>query len=170
MSKKIIMVIAQDRYRDEELLEPKEVFEDNGYEVEVVSPEGGLCKGMLDAIIGTISLEEVEIDKHVKAFVVVGGANSPSLMNYPKLGELLKTVWSKEIILGAICLAPMIVASFGIIDNLHATVYKTEESLKMFEDHKITYFKEDVLVDENLVTANGPHAAKMFAEEILDML
>jgi putative intracellular protease/amidase len=64
----------------------------------------------------------------------------------------------------------MVVASFGVIDELHATVFKTDDSLDMFKDHKITYIEEDVLVDETLVTANGPHAATVFAQEIVDLL
>lgn len=171
MSKKIIMVVAQEGFRDEELLEPKALFEEKGYDVVVASPEKGLCKGMLGAVLeSNVALKDVSIDKHVAAFVVVGGANSPSLMDYPVLGTLLNEVRSKNIVLGAICLAPMVVASFGVIDEIHATVYKTDESMKMFKNHKIIYFQEDVLVDELVVTANGPHASKVFAEEIISMV
>ncbi|MBN1175841.1 DJ-1/PfpI family protein [Candidatus Woesearchaeota archaeon] len=171
MSKKIIMVIAQEGFRDEELLEPKALFEERGYDVQIASPEKGLCKGMLGAVLESdVALADVVIDKTVAALVVVGGANSPSLMDYPVLGKILKDVRSKNIVLGAICLAPMIVASFGVIDEIHATVYKTDDSMSMFKNHKIIYFQEDVLVDEKIVTANGPHAATIFAEEVLSTI
>lgn len=171
MSKKIIMVIAQEGFRDEELLEPKALFEENGYTVVIASPQKGFCKGMLGVVLESdISIDDIVIDSSLKAFVVVGGVNAPSLMDYPKLGEHLSSVREQNIVLGAICLGPMVVASFGVIDELHATVFCTDDSMSMFKDHKIVYFKEDVLVDETVVTANGPHASTMFAQEVLDLI
>lgn len=171
MSKKIVIVVAQEGFRDEELLEPKALFEEHGYSVLVASPQKGICKGMLGAILESdISIDDIIVDKSLGALIVVGGANAPSLMNISSLGDKLSKAKEMKVVIGAICIAPMIVASFGIIDDFHSTVFKSDESMAMFKDHKITYFQEDVLVDDLFVSASGPHAATIFAEEIVDLL
>lgn len=170
MARIIIMVIAQQGFRDEELLEPKEVFEREGYSVVVVAPQKGVCKGMLGHVVEvTESLDSVSLDK-ASAFIVVGGANSPSLMEYPKLGELLAQVLEKDMVLGAICLAPMVVASFDAIDGIHATVYPTDDSLAMLKAHGVKYIDDAVVTDGRVVTANGPPAAAKFADAVLHVL
>lgn len=164
------MIIAQHGFRDEELIEPKALFEQNGYAVEIAAPQQGLCKGMLDVVVeATCAISEVSLEK-VKAIVIVGGAQSPTLMDVSELGALLNRAKEKKIVIGAICLAPMIVASFGVITGMHATVYKTDDSLSMLKKHSVGFLDELVVVDDWLVTGNGPAAAKPFAESILDTI
>ncbi len=171
MTKKVYMVIAQKDFRDEELIEPKKILEDNKYQVIVLSPEGGICKGMLGLEISADkNIRDAEIDSDTIAVTVVGGNNSPSLMNYPELGELLSEAKRKKLIIGAICLAPMVVASFGIIDHMSATVYPTSESIDMLKNHNILYVPENVVVDEWLVTGNGPSSAQAYGEALVETL
>lgn len=165
------MVIAQKDFRDEELLVPKEHFEAAGFQVVIASPDGGDCKGMLGAeVIADIKISDIDINSETKALVVIGGANSPSLMNVESLGEKLELAKEKEIVIGAICLAPMVVASFDIIHGMSATVFPTEESLKTLKDHKVLYIPEDVVVEDWLVTANGPTSADAFGKALVELL
>jgi len=53
MSKKIAMIIASQKFRDEEYAVPKKVFEDNGFEVTTASSTTSVCKGMLGAAVAT---------------------------------------------------------------------------------------------------------------------
>jgi protease I len=165
------MIIAQNGFRDEELLVPKETLKAAGFQVIIASPNGGVCKGMLGAAVtADIKISDIEINSETKALVVIGGANSPSLMEVEALGEKLSEAKEKEIVIGAICLAPMVVASFGIITGMSATVFPTEESLKMLKDHHVLYIPEDVIVEDWLVTANGPGSAEVFGEALVDII
>lgn len=168
---RILFVIAQTGFRDEELIEPMELFQSHGIKTTILSKEKGTCTGSQGLTIKSDqSIEQAIIDDDVKAIVVVGGPNSPSLMKETSLQKLLVTVKEKEIYLCAICLGPMVVASFGLIDGISATVYPTEESLAMLQKHNIKYNKEDVVVDGKIITANGPHAATAFGHTIMEQL
>ena len=49
--KKVVMVIAHDGFRDEELLEPKAILEKKGFGVAVASTNLSPAKGMLGAVV-----------------------------------------------------------------------------------------------------------------------
>ncbi len=164
------MIIAQNAFRDEEFLEPKELFEKEGFQVIVAAPQKGLCKGMLGVVVeATHAISEITLDG-VRAVVVIGGVGSPTLMDVSALGDLLRSAKEKKLLIGAICLAPMVVASFDILSDMHATVYKTDESLMVLKKHHVHFIDEPVIVDDWLVTGNGPTAAEKFAESIVELL
>ncbi|MFP4118955.1 MAG: DJ-1/PfpI family protein [Candidatus Woesearchaeota archaeon] len=171
MREKIYLVIAQEGFRDEELLEPLDVFKPTPYEPVILSPKQGTCKGMFGAEVESDkAIKDAVIDDDTRAIIIIGGKNSPNLIEHKELGTLLYEAKENKLIIGAICLGPMVLASFNMLDGRHATVYETEESKAMFNEHNVTYIKEDVIVDNNIVTANGPHAATAFAENIVDIL
>jgi protease I len=168
---KVYMIIAQKDFRDEELLIPKEILESKGFQTIIASPDAGICKGMLGAeVTADIKISEIDINSETKAIILIGGSNSPSLMKIDELGKKLELAKEKEIIIGAICLAPMVLAHFDIITGMSATVYPTPESLKLLKDHKILYIPEYVVVEDWLVTANGPQSASAFGEALVHIL
>lgn len=169
--KQVYMIIAQKDFRDEELLTPKKILEDKGFAVIVASPEGGECTGMLGATVkADCTIDDISITNDTKALVVIGGKNSPSLMKIDTLGYKLQEAKDKELVIGAICLAPMVVASFDLITGMSATVYPTPESVKTLKDHKVLFIPESVVVEDWLVTANGPESAEAFGESLVDVL
>jgi protease I len=168
--KKIVMVVAQEGFRDEELLEPKAYFEKEGFQVIIAAPQEGLCKGMLGGVVeASVALADVSLKK-VKAVVVVGGVKSPLLAEEPSLGKLLSQAKEENVVIGAICLAPMVVASFDVVRGMHATVFKTDESLATLQRHGVSFLDEEVIVDRWFVTANGPQAAIAFAENVVETI
>lgn len=169
--KKIYLIIAQNNYRDEELKKPLHILRKAGYDTKIASPEVGECKGMLGmTITSDIAIKDIVIDDDTVAISIIGGANSPSLMNVPELGTILKDAKEKNILIGAICLGPMVLASFNVFDEGHGTVFPTEDSLAMLKKHKIMYINEAVIVDDNIITANGPQSATPFGQTIVDVL
>jgi len=164
------MVVAQEGFRDEELLEPKAYFERAGFHVIIAAPKEGLCKGMLGGIVeASVAITDVSLKK-VKAIIVVGGVKSPTLAEEPSLGKLLSEAKEERLVIGAICLAPMVVASFDVVRGLHATVFKTDESLATLQRHGVSFLDEEVIVDGWFVTANGPGAAIAFAENVVEAI
>lgn len=165
------MIIAQTNFRDEELIEPMELFKAENYEVIIASPDGGECKGMLGTTaVAKLTIKEINIDKDTAAILLVGGSNSPSLMNYTEIKEKINDAKKMDLTYGAICLAPMVLAHFDLIKGLSATVYPTDDSLDKLKEHGVLYIDEDVVIDGNLVTANGPQSATEFGKSVLDVL
>ena len=170
-NKTIIMIVAQEGFRDEELLETKEVLDECGFTTIIASQREGECKGKLGAVVeANLSINEIELTDDVVAIVVIGGPGSPDLMKVDELGVLLRKTIEKNLVLGAICYAPAVVASFGVIDGRNATCYADDFSIPIFKEHKILFIDELVVADDKLITGNGPSAAKAFGEEICKTL
>ncbi len=167
---KALFIIAQNNFRDEELQKPLAMLKDAGHKCTIASIEKGGCKGMLGLEIDTdIAVRDASADDY-DVFIVVGGSGSPGLAGYPEVLSLLRDAKRKNKRLASICLATMVLARAGVIAGKKATVYKTDASLKALKDGKVNFIDKAVVVDENLVTANGPAAAEEFGRKILEML
>jgi protease I len=166
----VYFIIAQQGFRDEELFEPLEIVKEAGYTPIILSQEAGLCKGSKGGeVTADFAISDAKLDG-VAGIFVIGGPGSVHLIDVEELGTLLDTALSQHILIGAICYGPMILAHFGIIDGMHATVYADKLSLGEFKKHNVMYIGQDVVEDEWLITANGPHAAQQFGKHIVGIL
>lgn len=172
---KILMIIAPKNFRDEELKVPKSIFENNDYRVEITSLTKEKAKGMfgLEAT-PDITVEGAlrSVEKY-KGVIVVGGSGSPQLAERQEVLELLKRAEDRRLLIGAICLGPLALAQAGVLEDKSATIWcseKNKEPAKKIEKEGAKYKEEPVVVDEDLVTANGPQSAKLFAEKVLKRL
>jgi len=168
---KIVLVIAPDQYRDEELTIPQKAFLDEGAQVSVASTSLGEAKGMLggttqvDVLISNVLADDVD------CAIVVGGMGSPEfLWENQSLHALLKNLNSQGKAIGAICLSSAVLARAGVLSGKKATVYSTPDSLKALQDGKATYVDSSVIQDGRIITADGPPAAQEFAETIIKEL
>ena len=50
------------------------------------------------------------------------------------------------------------------------TCYETPEVIKIFKENSVALTGKSVEVTDNIVTANGPAAAKDYAEKIVELL
>ncbi|WP_028843143.1 DJ-1/PfpI family protein [Thermodesulfobacterium thermophilum] len=167
-SKKILMIIAHQNFRDEELLIPKELFEKEGYEVVIASSSLKPAKGMLGALVTPqILLDQVEV-KDYDAIVFVGGIGAQEYFHNTKAHKIAKEALSQGKVLGAICLAPRILAEAGVLKGKKATVWSSEG--KVLEEKGAEYTGKPVEVDGKVVTGSGPQAAEEFAKSILKLL
>ena len=67
----------------------------------------------------------------------------------------------------------MVFAKAGVLDGKKATVWSSptfKESVETLEANGAIYVNESVVVDGNIITANGPEAAEEYGKTILDKL
>jgi protease I len=168
--KKVLMVIACDRFRDEELGKPKELFEKEGMAVTVASNKKEGCKGMMgggakvDALVGDVSAKDFD------AVVFVGGVGAKVFFDDPEASKLAQDAAGGGKVVAAICIAPSILAKAGVLKGKRATVWEGKEFTDVLKEGGCTYSGESVTVDGNVVTANGPGAAPEFGRRIIDLL
>jgi protease I len=169
MSRKILMVIAPDQFRDEELLVPRQAFEAQGWQVDTASTQTGEAKGMLGAV------EQVQKDlnavasQNYDATIVVGGMGSPEyLWNNAELHRILENANQQKKVVAAICLSGAVLAKAGLLNGKQATVWEMPESLEALKAGGADYTGQPVTVDGNIVTANGPDAAAEFAKSVIE--
>jgi len=162
-----ILVIAPQNFRDEEYLKPKEILEKNGIKVLTASTEKKVCKGMLGLeVIPDITIDEI---KDGDALILIGGSGSPLLFSNKTLINKINYFMKQGKIIGAICLAPIILINSGLIKDKKITGWAPECKIAA-EKSGVTYTGEDVTIDGKLITASGPKAAVKFGEVILKKL
>ena len=103
--------------------------------------------------------------------VIPGGMpGATNIANCEKAIEGIKNLFSQGKLVSAICASPAVVlASHGLTKGKKATCYPASEFIKLIEKQSI-YTGENVTVDNNLITANGPKSAMEFALAICNFL
>lgn len=169
--KRILMVVAQKGFRDEELDVPRKVFMSNGFEVTVAAGSLDEASGRFGAVVKP----DVEIAKAdipgFDAVVIVGGRGSRDyLWNNVTLHKGLADAFSKNRVVAAICISPVVLAKAGILKGRSATVFPDDEAVAELKKAGAEYRNMDVIRDGNIVTGRDPQAAEKFAREIVSLL
>ena len=171
MGKQILMVIAPQQFRDEELFVPKSILAEAGATVRVASSRFGTASGMLG---GTCQPDLLIADARVEdydAIIIVGGSGSPDyLWSDATLRQLVKQAAAQHRILGAICLAGVVLARASVLQDRKATVYKSKDAIREYELAGVQYSKQNVVIDGLIVTADGPRVAAEFGQAIVKLL
>ncbi len=169
--KRILMVIAPEDFRDEELFKPVEIFESAEAEVKIASRSLGLAHGMLGGTAKPDLLISNAKSADFDAIVVVGGSGSPGYL-WPdeNLHRLLQQADAEKKVIGAICLAGVVLARAGLLEGRQATVYQTKESLEEYKKARVVFSDQHVVIDDHFVTADGPRSAAEFGEAIAGKL
>ncbi|MCK8519874.1 DJ-1/PfpI family protein, partial [Methanoculleus sp. 7T] len=168
---KLVLAIAPDRFRDEELFVPQKAFADARVETVIASTQTGTCEGMLGgAAEATTTFAEVAPDAY-DGIVIAGGIGSQdSLWGNNDLIKLVQTFAAEGKVVAAICLSPVVLARAGVLKGKSATVFNSPASVSEIRRGGATLTDEAVVVDGRVVTANGPFASEAFAAAVLSLL
>jgi protease I len=166
-SKKVIMILAPDNFRDEEYFDTREGLEIKGVDVEVASISNPAISG--------IDKKEVHVDKMLAdigdeydGIVFVGGSGAKVYFENQTALELANKYFDNGKIVAAICIAPVILGHAGIMKDKKATCW--EGAAKDLEDFGAEYTGRKVEVDGKVITANGPKSSGEFGEIIAENL
>jgi len=166
--KKILMVVAPVNFRDEEFLEPKKVFEENGFQVVVASSHVAEAKGVLGAK-AKIDLDLSQVNpQDYQALVFAGGPGASVYFDNQTVLDLVKTAFNQKKVVAAICIAPSILANADLVRGKKVTSWPSEKD--NLEAHGGIYTGSSVEVDGNLVTASGPQAAREYGQKIVEQI
>ncbi len=166
--KSVVMVIAHKGFRDEELLEPKEVLEKNNIRVKVASTELSQAQGKLGALIKPdILFKDINL-ADFDALVFIGGPGSVEYWDDPLAHKLLKDAVLSGKVVAGICAASVTLAKAGILKGKRATVFSGDS--KELINNGVNYTAAPLEIDGNIITADGPRAARAFGEEIVKAL
>jgi len=168
--KKVAIIIAFKDFRDEEYFIPKEIFERAGIKVTTVSDSKGIAIGDEGGEAKVdLSAEELNPEEY-DAVLFIGGPGAQKYIDDATMHKIAQETLAKGKILGAICVAPAILANAGVLKDINATVWSSnmdKSAVKILKGNGAKYVDEPVVVDGNIITANGPLAAKDFAEAVI---
>lgn len=169
--KKGSFVVASEGYQPIEYSVPKKLLEQAG--ITVITASNKLAPAIakdgsttnIDCLIKDIPLDEVN------GIFVVGGPGAMEHLNTPEMHQLLKDAVSENKKIGAICIASRILAQAGVLEGQQATGWNGDNELPgVFKQYNVHYKPQDVVRDENILTATGPDAAREYGEQIISMV
>ena len=165
--KRVLMVIPHTQFRDEEFFEPRKILEGEGAKVVVASTSVRICRGMKGGTVqAEISIAEAKAEDYA-ALVLCGGSSVPAFFwNDKKLQELAAAMSAAGKIVAAICLATVVLAKAKLLAGREATVYFLPEAIEELKTAGAKYVKETLLIDGNIILAEGPLDAQRFGQAL----
>ena len=165
---KKIAVFVEKFYEDLEFWYPKIRMKEEDADVVVIAPKvdtyngkHGLTAKSDQAIIG------VKPDEF-NALIIPGGYSPDHMRRTPEMVEFVKKMYDSGKIVAAICHAPWMLASAGILKGKRLTSFF---SIKDDLIHAgAEWFDQDVVVDGNLITSRSPADLPVFCKEIIKAL
>ncbi|MFC1646524.1 DJ-1/PfpI family protein [Candidatus Omnitrophota bacterium] len=167
-SKKVLMVIPNNGFRDEEFKIPFAALKQEGFEVVVASSALSPAKGMLGLSVEPDILLTTARAFDYDAIIFVGGIGAQEFWDDINAHELAKNMHRDDKIVSAICIAPVILANAGILDGKEATVWSSESH--RLESKGARYTGKPVEIDGNIITADGPQSSEEFVQAIIKKL
>jgi protease I len=171
--RKRVAILATDGFEQSELMKPRQALSDAGFEVDVVSLEGGEIRGWdkkdwgqnvaVDVVLSDASSEEYD------ALVLPGGVINPDkLRTDPEAVAFVKSFDAAGKTLAAICHGPWMLVESGAAKGREVTSWP---SLKTDLTNAGGNWKdEEVVIDEHIITSRKPDDIPAFSKAIISAL
>ncbi|WNY22970.1 hypothetical protein MmiHf6_02640 [Methanimicrococcus hongohii] len=170
-TKKILMIVAPERFRDEEFFEPRDVFEQNGYQVVVGSTRLGKATGVKGGDVDVdILIDDASANDYDAIAISGGGGSKAFLWDNPKLHALLNDASAKGKVVSGICISPVVLAKAGLLNGKAACVFPDDEAISEMEKAGANLKDEAVVKDGKIITGNGPECAAEFGETVVEAI
>jgi len=166
-NKNVLMVVANEGFKDEEYFEPIDILRNNGIQVITAALQAGKAKSALgQTVIVDVAarylLEDEDRWQKFDAIVFIGGQGMEPLVDNENFKQLAINFYQAHKIIAAICVAPLILAKAGILRGKDATVFPSQEYIDELVNQGAEYIREDLVVSSNIITASGPKAVYKF--------
>jgi len=117
-------------------------------------------------------VNEVDIDSF-HALVIPGGFKNygyyKDAYNIEFL-NLIREFRSKNKIIASVCVGALPLAKSGVLKNKNATTYNQAEYRQSLKNNAVVVSNEEIVIDDNLITSNGPSTATEVAFILLERL
>lgn len=170
---KTIAILATHGFEESELKSPKEHLEQQGWKVDIISPESGNIKAWAEKDWGN----EYKVDKELSsanasdydALVLPGGVINPDKLRADENAlEFVRKFFEQKKPVGAICHGPQILIDAEVVEGRNMT--SVQNISKDLKNAGAKWEDKEVIVDAGLVTSRTPDDLPAFnaklAEEI----
>jgi protease I len=165
--KKVLMVIPHTQFRDEEFFEPRKILEGEGAKVTVASSSARVCRGMKGgSVVADLAIADAKAEDY-NALVICGGSSVPEFFwNDKKLHDLAASFASANKVVAAIALSTVVLAKAKLLSGKDATVYFLPQAIEELKAAGARYVMQPLLVQNNIILAEGPEESQRFGEAI----
>lgn len=161
--KSALLIIAQKGFQDVELNGTRDGLTAAGFEVILASTEAGPCVGKFGGEeMAAVALKDVNVQDYDR-IGFIGGPGASNLWQNADAKRIARETVAAKKPLGAICIAPKILAAAEVLAGKKATIWNEDGDQAGFMAlHDVQYTGDPVTVDGLIVTGNGPQAAVEF--------
>ncbi len=169
MTKKVALFI-ENGSEELEFIAPLDIMCRANLEVDLISAnnEDFITSSHNVKILADKKIDEVNNILDYDAIVIPGGMPGSTLLrDNKKIIEFYQTMYNSGKLVAAICAAPIVLSAAGITDDKEVTSYPgfdKEINYKNYNSEKA------VVIDKNVITAQGPAVAILFGYEIVNYL
>ena len=117
-------------------------------------------------------VNEVDIDSF-DALVIPGGFKNYGYYEDAYNIEFLKIIRefnSQNKIIASVCVGALPLSKSGILKNKNATTYNQTEYRQILKNNGVVISNEEIVINDNLITSNGPSTAVEVAFKLLERL
>lgn len=163
-----IYVFLAEGFEEIEALAPVDILRRGNQEVVTTSVTGALWVTSSHGITvkADILMEETDLGDADVLLLPGGMPGSKNLNEHEGVRQALLAHADKGRLIGAICAAPMVLGSLGLLEGRRATCSPGFEIYLTGAE----YTQELVTVDGNIVTGEGPAASMPYAYQLLSMV
>jgi protease I len=167
---KRVAIIASSYFEEAELVTPRDQLHDAGADVRVYGPDGEPLQAMEGDTDKTITVEVdgtfADLDPSaIDVLVVPGGTvNADTLRTNPEAQQIVRSVVAAGTPLAAICHAPWLLVSAGLVDGRRLTSYPS-----LADDIRNAggdWVDEEVVEDAPFITSRNPDDIPAFVAAI----
>ncbi len=161
-----VAIFIEEFVEDVEFLYPYYRFQEEGWQVDVISPQKGTFKGKKGMTHKSDkSIDEVSPDDYDILFIP-GGYAPDRLRRYEKVLKFVRDFYNSGKIVGSICHGPWVLISAGIVKGKKiAGYYAIKDDLI---NAGAIYTGKDVEADGNLFTGTDPSAMPRLIKMIVE--
>lgn len=168
---KVLMILAPERFRDCEYLVPRAFFEQANFQV-ITSSIDDIAEGrfgfkvQIDILLGDVQSENYD------GIFFVGGSGSVEYADNAIAKNLFGAFLKSNKPVAAICAAPRNLLKWGYLENKKCTGFDADGVFSQLAQvhNAIGMPHEEVVVDGNILTANGPEASEACALAFIELL
>jgi len=167
-----VAIIATDDFEEVELTEPLEALRDAGAHVDIVSPKPGYIQAMRhDEKSITVNvdrvLDHVRPDEYDAVMLPGGALNADALRMNADAQDFVRAMQSVGKPLAAICHAPWLLVSAGLVRGRTLTSYYTiQDDIRNAGGN---WEDREVVADSNWVTSRAPGDIPAFNGEMIEL-
>jgi SagB-type dehydrogenase family enzyme len=166
--KKAVLIIGSQNFQEQELFGTKSVLDAAQVETFIASSRTGVIQGMLGNMAeASIPVNRLKVDDY-DAIIFIGGTGAAEYASNPIILNMVRETVRKGKVLGAIGVAPTILANANVLSGIRATSFLSERDRLIQAGAIYTVFA--VQRDRSIITATGPQAAVTFGRAIVDAL
>lgn len=169
MTKKVALFI-ENGSEELEFIAPLDIMRRANLEVDLISAnnEDFITSSHNVKIIADKKINEVNNILDYDAIVIPGGMPGSTLLrDNKKIIEFYQKMYNSGKLVAAICAAPIVLSAAGITDDKEVTSYP---GFDKEIDYKNYNSDKAVVIDKNVITAQGPAVAILFGYEIVNYL